>query len=96
MKELLSKADPPGHRSLREPVVAAAAGNRFLRWGEVQGRTGLSRSTVWRLEKAERFPRRRWLSPNAVGWLESEVEAWIASRVSGARHLPPTESTSGE
>jgi prophage regulatory protein len=42
--------------------------------------TKLSRSTIWRLERAGKFPARRQLSANAVGWLRSEVEAWLASR----------------
>jgi prophage regulatory protein len=51
--------------------------DRFLREGEVKFRTGLSRTTRWRLERFGDFPRRRRLSPNTIGWLESEVEAWI-------------------
>ena len=33
------------------------------------------------MEKAGKFPRRIKSSPNAVGWLEHEVEEWIAARV---------------
>lgn len=36
---------------------------------------------LWRLEKAGRFPRRMKLGPNSVGWLESEIDEWIASRL---------------
>jgi len=42
--------------------------------------TGLSRMTLWRLEKAGHFPARRRLGPNSVAWLESDVTAWIESR----------------
>jgi prophage regulatory protein len=35
-------------------------------------------STMYRLVAAGRFPRQRQLSPGRVGWLESEVAAWIA------------------
>src|SRR5262245_23762515 len=54
--------------------------DRFLRSHEVVARTGVSRTTIWRLERSGNFPARRRLSPNTVGWRESEVEEWIASR----------------
>ena len=53
---------------------------RFLREPEVQHVTGLSRTTRWRLERAGRFPHKRKLSDNAVGWLASEIEAWMTER----------------
>ena len=55
--------------------------DRFIRERECRALTGLSRTTRWRLERAGRFPRRHRISPNAVGWLESEIDDWIASRV---------------
>lgn len=55
--------------------------NRFLREKEVRARTGLSRTTRWRLEQAGDFPIRRRLSTNAIGWLESEIEAWMQARM---------------
>ena len=42
--------------------------------------TGLSRVTVWRLEKAGQFPPRIQLSPGRVGYLRSDVKAWLESR----------------
>ena len=54
---------------------------RLLRFPEMKPRIGdLSRSTVWRLERAGKFPARRQISTNSVGWLESEIDAWIAGR----------------
>jgi prophage regulatory protein len=55
--------------------------NIYLRWPTVQEVSGLSRVTVWRMERDDRFPRRRQLSSNSVGWLKSEVDAWVDSRV---------------
>lgn len=61
-------------------------GTRVLRSRDVCKRTGLSRVTIWRLERQGLFPARRQLSANAVGWLEVEIEDWIATRgVVGAR-----------
>ena len=53
---------------------------RFLRLKEVVGATGLSRMTIWRLERSGEFPRRRRLGPRSVAWLQSDVEQWIESR----------------
>ena len=54
--------------------------NEFLRWPRVRQLTGLSRSTVWRLEKNGQFPARRKLSANSVGWSLIELQAWMQSR----------------
>lgn len=54
--------------------------DEYLRDPAVRKAAGLSRTTIWRKEKDGTFPRRRKLSANAVGWLRSEVEAWLASR----------------
>ena len=53
---------------------------RMLRTGEVMARTGLGRTTLWRLERDGGFPRRRQLVGNVVGWIEAEVDEWIAAR----------------
>lgn len=58
----------------------------ILREYQVKGRTGLSASTVWRLEKNGSFPKRVQLSKNAVGWYEHEIESWIETRRSNCEH----------
>ena len=42
--------------------------------------TGLSATTVWRLTRRGEFPQPIRLSPGAVGWLDSEIRAWLAQR----------------
>ena len=54
---------------------------KLLRFDAVQERTGLSRSTIWRLEHRGVFPKRIQVSVNVVAWLEDEVVAWIQARV---------------
>ncbi len=49
--------------------------------GDVIRRVGLSRSTIYDLLRKGNFPPPVPLSENRVGWLEHEVEAWIAERV---------------
>ncbi len=53
---------------------------RFARFPEVHRKVGLSRTTLWRLERAQKFPRRRQLSPGTVGWDVAEIEQWLESR----------------
>jgi len=53
---------------------------RSLRIRQVLQVTGLSRMTIYRLETAGRFPRRRQLSGNSVAWLESEIVNWAKAR----------------
>jgi prophage regulatory protein len=47
--------------------------------------TGLSRSLVYQMEAEQRFPKRIRLTERAVGWIEEEVQAWLAVRVAGSR-----------
>ena len=53
---------------------------RLIRLPELLSRCGVSKRSVYRLEAEGRFPARRQIGPRAVGWLASEIEAWIKSR----------------
>jgi len=54
--------------------------------------TGVSEPTWWRMEKRGEAPKRRQISPGRVGWLESEILAWMESRpVSGISPVARTE-----
>lgn len=50
----------------------------IIRLPEVMRRTGLKRTTLYRLVRGRAFPAQVVMSPNCVGWYLSEVEAWIA------------------
>ncbi len=53
---------------------------RILRIKDVSDYTGLSRTTIWRREKNNEFPKRVSLGVGAVGWYAHEVEEWLDSR----------------
>lgn len=53
---------------------------RLLRLSQVLDKLGISRSTLYRLEDAGILPKRRRISENAVGWVEEELDEFIASR----------------
>ena len=57
----------------------------LLRLRQVKARTGLSRSTIYLKIKVGEFPAQVSLGPRAVGWLEAEIEHWIASRIASSR-----------
>ena len=59
----------------------AIENRKILRRKVVENKTGLARSTLYFLIQEGKFPKPIPLGPRAVGWLESEVEAWISERV---------------
>ena len=53
---------------------------KVLRPAEVVERIGLSRATIWRLEREGDFPRKVVLSKNSTGYFEHELNEWLANR----------------
>jgi prophage regulatory protein len=51
----------------------------ILRRKQVEKRTGLSRSTIYLRIQEGTFPKPIKLGARAVGWLENEIEAWLAA-----------------
>ena len=77
-----------------------AKSNKILRLVEVIERTGLSRSTIYdRIDpKSPRhdptFPSKVKIGIEAVGWVESELENWLLSRIQANRPVPvPVQGT---
>lgn len=56
----------------------------ILRRKQVEARTGLSRSSIYELMKQD-FPKPISLGPRSVGWVESEIRAWIEQRIAESR-----------
>ena len=54
--------------------------DRIIRTKEVEKMTGLSRTSIWRYEKKNKFPQRISLSECSVGWRLSEIQDWIKNR----------------
>ncbi len=51
--------------------------NRIIRLPELRRITGLSTSTLQRLEITGVLPKSRRVAKKAVGWLESEILDWV-------------------
>jgi prophage regulatory protein len=69
---------------------------RYIRLREVCTRVGLRRSSIYRLIGLGYFPKQVKLSERTVAWVESEVEAFLESRIEdrdrGPLDAPPGES----
>jgi len=58
----------------------------ILRRKQVEARTGLSRSTIYARIAEGSFPRPIDLGGGrAVGWIESEINEWVRSRIEQSR-----------
>lgn len=69
---------------------ATQTGIRLMRMSEVLSLTGIkSRSTIYELQAGGDFPQAVRLTGKAIGFVESEIHAWIRSRVE-ARPAPET------
>ncbi len=53
----------------------------ILRLPEVRQRTGRSRSRIYADVQAGKFPKPINIGPRAIGWIQSEVDDWIAARI---------------
>ena len=66
--------------SVSEPPPLDALEDRILPWSQVKVVCGLSRTTVWRMQKTGDFPACVQVSQNRVGWWQSELLAWRRAR----------------
>ena len=53
----------------------------ILRLPDVKNRTGLSRSTIYLRMDLGIFPKTVNLGSRAVGWVESEIDAWLEKQI---------------
>jgi prophage regulatory protein len=51
----------------------------------VKTRTGLSRSTIYLRVSQGTFPRPVSLGGRAVGWVEEEIQSWLAEKIAASR-----------
>ena len=65
--------------------------DRLIRKPELLLMIGLSDSSIWRMEKAGKFPGRIQLGGNSVAWFESEILDWLKDKA--AARLDSTEAS---
>jgi prophage regulatory protein len=54
---------------------------RILRLAQVLNVTGLGKTKIYQLQAEGDFPMRIQITDHSVGWIEEEVQAWLAQRV---------------
>ena len=67
-------------------------GRVLIRLAQVTAKTGLSRSTIYRLEADGRFPSRIKLSENTTAWDVAHVDEWISEREAASRKVARHEA----
>jgi prophage regulatory protein len=60
----------------------------FLRLPKVKAVTGLSKSSLYELIRANRFPAPVHLGARTVAWVAAEVKQWAAERILNSRTTP--------
>ncbi len=54
---------------------------RMLRLAQVLDATGLGKTKIYELQARGDFPMRVKITSHSVGWVEEEVQAWLARRI---------------
>ena len=65
----------------------------FLRLPEVRAVTGLSKSSLYALIRANSFPAPVQIGPRTVAWVRNEVQRWAAERVLASRSATSNQSS---
>ena len=61
-------------------LAAAPPEHQILRVADLQALLNISRTTIWRLRQAGKFPQPIRLSANTVGWHAHDIYQWLAER----------------
>lgn len=85
--ENLSEQPP---MSAGRPSSSATEDVSFLRLPEVKSVTGLSKSSLYALIRANSFPAPVQLGPRTVAWVRSEIKQWAAERIKISRTAAPS------
>lgn len=57
----------------------------LLRLPQVMARTGLGRSAIYGRIQNGGFPSPVQIGPRAVGWIDTEIDEWVATRIKASR-----------
>ena len=73
--------------SIPEPISKVESASKvllalkvFIAISEAVEMTGLSRTTIWRMEREGTFPKLHQISPGRRAFLKSEIDKWIAEK----------------
>jgi prophage regulatory protein len=86
-----NKSAPRSQTEIEDRAPDTSGLRRMLSIEQVLEIVPVSQVTLWRMEKARRFPRGTFISPNKKIWWLDEVIAWqreVDGRRRGRRHHP--------
>jgi prophage regulatory protein len=87
--QFMAKSEVVEHTRIRSGSNSGISGSSeeviFLRLPDVKAVTGLSKSSLYELIRANRFPAPVRLGPRVVAWVRSEVKQWAAERILSSR-----------
>jgi prophage regulatory protein len=87
----LPRRSLPGEPALETPPVARTGRIRILRLGQVIQATGLGKTKIYELQATGDFPMRVQITSHSVGWVEEEIQYWLAHRI--ANRTSPRSAT---
>ena len=77
----------------RSPAESPPLGGLTLeRLAQVKARTGLGRSTIYRMIACGEFPKNLKLTERCSAWNAAEIDAWIAAKIAARDSTAPAES----
>jgi len=89
----LKKPSAPVPVDDRNPAFLSSPDDvSFLRLPQVKSVTGLSKSSLYALIRANSFPAPVQLGPRTVAWVRSEIKQWAADRILTSRTAVPAPS----
>ena len=89
LTKLQTRMYPLVNKLIKGYIMATTTTGRLLRIREVETRTTLSHSTIYRKMREGSFPESLKIGARAVRWRESEIEAWLEACPRGTGDTPP-------